>query len=351
MHVVGRVVTVVMTCLGIMWIPVVHASSSGLYVYTHKVMAYMAPPVTVVFVAGVFWPRANSRGAAACFAYGLVVGQARLVLELLVPRSPANNLLVTSFCHSNFLHFAAGFGGSCAAVLICVSVSSGHVCDGGDRATECAGRRAGSASPVPSVRGEGNVELNEISTTLGESRDQECSGEGVTGVVREEMRTRASWGSRSAAAAEAADRRHAAQDDLHREAGSGSECHVVYGQGATAWGTEAHNKERAERTSEDRVRGAAVDSHACPNGKASRGEEGAPCDMRVLQEAQHQEEDLKAVDNVDVGLLRAQDGLIRADEEEWSGRGKWQQDEGWFCNAVSSTVLLVCLLFLYITFR
>ena len=71
MHVVGRVVTVVMTCLGIMWIPVVHASSSGLYVYTHKVMAYMAPPVTVVFVAGVFWPRANSRGAAACFAYGL----------------------------------------------------------------------------------------------------------------------------------------------------------------------------------------------------------------------------------------------------------------------------------------
>jgi Na+/proline symporter len=183
-HAVGRVVTAVMTCLGILWIPVVHSSSSGLYVYTHKVMAYMAPPVTVVFVAGVFWPGANARGAAACFAYGLVVGQARLVLELLVPRSPANSFLVTSFCHSNFLHFAAGFGASCAAVLVGVSRSSEHVRDG-EGAKERAGRRAGSASPGPSV-----VELHEITTAEGEANHGGArAGEGGTGVSREEART------------------------------------------------------------------------------------------------------------------------------------------------------------------
>ncbi|NWX23296.1 SC5AA protein, partial [Aegotheles bennettii] len=59
---VGRVVTVVLVALSVVWIPILQSSSGGqLYIYIQAVTSYLAPPVTAVFILAVFWPRANEQ--------------------------------------------------------------------------------------------------------------------------------------------------------------------------------------------------------------------------------------------------------------------------------------------------
>uniref|UniRef100_A0A8C0ASD6 Sodium/mannose cotransporter SLC5A10 n=1 Tax=Buteo japonicus TaxID=224669 RepID=A0A8C0ASD6_9AVES len=85
---VGRVVTVVLVALSVVWIPILQSSSGGqLYVYIQAVTSYLAPPVTAVFVLAVFWPRANEQGAFWGLMAGLVLGLARMGLELAYPPS------------------------------------------------------------------------------------------------------------------------------------------------------------------------------------------------------------------------------------------------------------------------
>ncbi|NXH86461.1 SC5AA protein, partial [Edolisoma coerulescens] len=83
---VGRVVTVVLVALSVVWIPILQSSSGGqLYVYIQAVTSYLAPPVTAVFILAVFWPRANEQGAFWGLMAGLALGLARMGLELAHP--------------------------------------------------------------------------------------------------------------------------------------------------------------------------------------------------------------------------------------------------------------------------
>ncbi|NWU18830.1 SC5AA protein, partial [Dyaphorophyia castanea] len=83
---VGRVVTVVLVALSMVWIPILQSSSGGqLYVYIQAVTSYLAPPVTAVFILAVFWPRANEQGAFWGLMAGLALGLARMGLELAHP--------------------------------------------------------------------------------------------------------------------------------------------------------------------------------------------------------------------------------------------------------------------------
>jgi len=121
---VGRGATVITTILGLVWIPLIRLLQSGLYVYTHKMMSYLAPPVTVVFLGGIVWPRANTNGATSCLIYGLCVGLLRLFAEIMVLDSQHSHPILLEFAHSNFLHFAFIFGWSCAIVFVVASLLS-----------------------------------------------------------------------------------------------------------------------------------------------------------------------------------------------------------------------------------
>ena len=52
-----------MVVLGILWVPFIRTLSSQMFVYLQSVSAYISPPIAVVFLFGVFWPRANKEGA------------------------------------------------------------------------------------------------------------------------------------------------------------------------------------------------------------------------------------------------------------------------------------------------
>ncbi|MEZ4776855.1 MAG: sodium:solute symporter [Bacteroidia bacterium] len=117
---VGQIATVIVVIAGIAWIPVMQNISGVLYEYLQSVQSYIAPPITAVFLLGIFFKRINSRGAMATLVSGLVIGVIRISLEL-----GKAHFAEGSFLHTlgamNFLTFAAWF--FLASVLIAVVVS------------------------------------------------------------------------------------------------------------------------------------------------------------------------------------------------------------------------------------
>jgi len=77
---VGRVATVVMVIIGLLWIPVIQGGK-GLYDYLQGVQAYLAPPIFVVFFFGIFMKRLNGKGCLATLITGFIMGLFRLVID------------------------------------------------------------------------------------------------------------------------------------------------------------------------------------------------------------------------------------------------------------------------------
>ena len=70
--------------LGMLWIPIMDKIGGGvLYQYLQNVQAYIAPPITAVFVLGILWKRINAQGAIATLFYGLISATLRIILELM----------------------------------------------------------------------------------------------------------------------------------------------------------------------------------------------------------------------------------------------------------------------------
>ncbi len=117
---VGQLSTVVLVILGILWIPLMKHVSGALFEYLQNVQAYIAPPITAVFVIGIFWRRANSRGAIAALLTGFVLGMGKLVLQL---QEESLDGLWLQYAQINFLHFAVYLFVLCTAVLVAVSLT------------------------------------------------------------------------------------------------------------------------------------------------------------------------------------------------------------------------------------
>ncbi|KAM6175125.1 sodium/mannose cotransporter SLC5A10 isoform 1-T1 [Erethizon dorsatum] len=106
---VGRLVIVVLIGVSVAWIPILQGSNGGqLFIYMQSVTSSLAPPVTAVFILGIFWRRANEQGAFWGLMAGLVVGATRLVLEFLHPAPPCGDpdtrpAILRSI---HYLHFA-----------------------------------------------------------------------------------------------------------------------------------------------------------------------------------------------------------------------------------------------------
>ena len=77
---VGRVATVVMVLIALLWIPVIQGAR-GLYEYLQGVQGYLAPPIFTVFFFGVFNKRLNAKGCLAALLVGFVLGIFRLAVD------------------------------------------------------------------------------------------------------------------------------------------------------------------------------------------------------------------------------------------------------------------------------
>lgn len=79
---VGRAATIVVVILGLIWIPVMErVSGGGLYNYLQSVQGYLAPPITAVFLLGLFFRRINVTGAMLGLSVGFVLGMVKLTIQ------------------------------------------------------------------------------------------------------------------------------------------------------------------------------------------------------------------------------------------------------------------------------
>src|SRR6478672_639652 len=120
---VGRVTTVFLVALGLAWIPFMKYISPQLYIYLQSVQAYIAPPIAACFLFGVLSNRLNGSGAMAALLTGLVLGAARLAMEL-GKASLAPGSVWYWFATINFLHFAALLFVLSTVILVVVSYAT-----------------------------------------------------------------------------------------------------------------------------------------------------------------------------------------------------------------------------------
>ena len=117
----GQIATVFVVIVGIIWIPIMANISGVLYEYLQSVQAYIAPPITAVFILGIFYKRINATGAFATLIMGIIVAFFRITLELV-----KGNLDHDGFLYHlgamNFLSFGAWFFLFCLIFLVVVSL-------------------------------------------------------------------------------------------------------------------------------------------------------------------------------------------------------------------------------------
>jgi SSS family solute:Na+ symporter len=123
---IGRIATGIIVLLGMLWIPIMQKIGGGvLYQYLQSVQAYIAPPITAVFLLGILWKRVNAKGAIATLLFGLVMATLRIITELMYTENgqlaPGASGLLAEFAVINFAHMAIYMFIAC--VFVCSFVS------------------------------------------------------------------------------------------------------------------------------------------------------------------------------------------------------------------------------------
>jgi solute:Na+ symporter, SSS family len=118
----GRIATVAMVLLGLLWVPFIHLLSAQLWVYLQSVQAYISPPIAVCFIFGILWPRLNGQGAISSMLVGFVLGTVRFVFEVLDKTTHYSSPALRWLVDMNFLHYALFMFVICTVVLVAVSL-------------------------------------------------------------------------------------------------------------------------------------------------------------------------------------------------------------------------------------
>jgi len=119
----GQIATVIVVIIGIIWIPIMANISGVLYEYLQSVQSYIAPPITAVFLLGIFHKRINAQGAFVTMVVGFIVGAVRIVLEL-VKDSLNPDSIWFLLGDMNFLSFASWFFLFCIILILVVSYAT-----------------------------------------------------------------------------------------------------------------------------------------------------------------------------------------------------------------------------------
>jgi len=106
---IGKITTVVGTLMAIIFSPI-FGHYSTLFEGINKLITYVAPPITAVFVFGVFWKGASSRGAFLTLIGGMLLGAVTFWLDW-------TNIYRGDFMMIAFLLFLA-----CSAILVIFSL-------------------------------------------------------------------------------------------------------------------------------------------------------------------------------------------------------------------------------------
>ncbi|MBP5332545.1 MAG: sodium:solute symporter [Bacteroidales bacterium] len=117
---IGRIATVVVVVLGVLWIFVIQAMGKSLYDYIQSIQSLLAPAIAAVFLLGVCWKKTSPKAGMWTLIAGLVLGFTRLVTMIINPA--AHNVFTYIFNEMNVYAFGVWTFLFCVVLAIVVTL-------------------------------------------------------------------------------------------------------------------------------------------------------------------------------------------------------------------------------------
>ena len=117
---VGRIATVAVVVLGLIWIPVMKGLGSVLYEYLQNVQSLIAPAIAAVFLMGVFNRKITPKAGEWGLLSGFIIGMFRLFLMVFRGHIPPESLLGL-FLGINWLNFCIFLFGFTILLMVVIS--------------------------------------------------------------------------------------------------------------------------------------------------------------------------------------------------------------------------------------
>jgi SSS family solute:Na+ symporter len=122
---VGRVATIVIVVLGVLWIPVMKNIGNVLYQYLQDVQSVLAPGIAAAFLLGICSKRITPQGGMWGLISGFVIGITRLSAKVYyssIATGAGENWFKYLFYDVNWLFFCGGMFFACILIVVVVSM-------------------------------------------------------------------------------------------------------------------------------------------------------------------------------------------------------------------------------------
>ncbi|XP_073400466.1 sodium/glucose cotransporter 4 isoform X2 [Dendrobates tinctorius] len=130
--IVGRVFIVILVVISILWIPIIQAANSGLlFDYMQSVTSYLSPPVTAIFILGIFVKRLTEPAAFWGLLIGLLVGLTRMIMDFVytAPNCGQEDTRPSVLKNVHYLYFAMLLFGLTSVICIVISLCTKAIPD------------------------------------------------------------------------------------------------------------------------------------------------------------------------------------------------------------------------------
>jgi SSS family solute:Na+ symporter len=118
---VGRLATVVIVILGILWIPVMKNIGKVLYEYLQDVQSLLAPGIAAVFLLGIISKRTTPTAGFTGLVVGFTLGMLRLGLNVFYGDTVGEGFIYELIVAPNWLHYEIALFVLVIVVMIVVS--------------------------------------------------------------------------------------------------------------------------------------------------------------------------------------------------------------------------------------
>lgn len=102
---VGRMATVAIVILGILWIPVMKGLGQVLYEYLQDVQSLLAPGIAAVFLLGIVSKKVTPAAGFYGLVIGFTLGMTRLLLKVFSQSLNLEGIVYSTFVSPNWLHY------------------------------------------------------------------------------------------------------------------------------------------------------------------------------------------------------------------------------------------------------
>jgi len=115
---VGRLSTTAAVVIAILIVPLIKVITSQIYLFLQSVQSFVSPPITAVFLFGLFSKKMSPNTAIVTLIVGETIGVFRLILQLLHDNGVVLNSFLLSILKVNFLHFSIFLFVLCVVIIL-----------------------------------------------------------------------------------------------------------------------------------------------------------------------------------------------------------------------------------------